>query len=112
MTPGVLPLTPSQRAQRYAWDHCIPTNVTFEITLKCNLRCTHCYNFDRSVPAPKSRVGDPLRDDEILRILDELADVGTIEIGFSGGEALLHPNLETFVRKARTRHFRIRIKSN
>jgi radical SAM protein with 4Fe4S-binding SPASM domain len=105
-------LTPTQRAQRYAWEHCVPTDVSLEITLKCNLRCTHCYNFDRSGPVPKSRSGDPLRDDEILRIIDELAAAGTLELGFTGGEALLHPSLELFVSRARKHHFSVKIKSN
>ena len=104
--------TPTQRALRYAWDNCIPTNVSFEITLKCNLRCTHCYNFDRAKPMPKSRQGEPLSDEQILRILDELAEIGCIQVGFTGGEALLHPSIEKFIRHARKKHFSVKLKSN
>jgi MoaA/NifB/PqqE/SkfB family radical SAM enzyme len=25
-----------------AYDQCIPLNVTLELTLRCNIRCTHC----------------------------------------------------------------------
>ena len=27
----------------------IPLDVMFEITHKCNLKCVHCYNYDRSI---------------------------------------------------------------
>ena len=37
-----------------AYERCIPLNVTLELTLRCNIRCTHCYNFDRDRPRPAS----------------------------------------------------------
>ena len=45
-----------------AYDRCIPLNVTLELTLRCNIRCTHCYNFDRDQPRPV--VGSPSRHGE------------------------------------------------
>ena len=33
-----------------AYDACIPLHVSLELTLRCNIRCTHCYNFDRDQP--------------------------------------------------------------
>ena len=39
-----------------AYDRCIPLSVILELTLRCNIRCTHCYNFDRDQPRP---VGAP-----------------------------------------------------
>ncbi|MFP5502519.1 MAG: hypothetical protein ACLGIN_08510, partial [Candidatus Sericytochromatia bacterium] len=36
-----------------AYELCVPLFVTLELTLRCNLRCVHCYNFDRETPMPK-----------------------------------------------------------
>ena len=35
------------RLQSLAYERMIPLNVSLELTLKCNIRCLHCYNFDR-----------------------------------------------------------------
>jgi radical SAM protein with 4Fe4S-binding SPASM domain len=95
-----------------AYEACVPLFTTIELTLGCNLRCVHCYNFDRSVPRPKEAKGNELTPAEIKKLIDELAEAGGLEISFSGGEALLHPHLEEFVRYARQLMFAVRLKSN
>ena len=35
------------RLQSMAYEKMIPLNVSLELTLACNIRCLHCYNFDR-----------------------------------------------------------------
>ncbi len=101
------------RLQRRAFESCIPLNVTFEITLRCNLRCVHCYNFDRDLPyAPEKSREDELSDREVHRILDEVRAEGCLFLAFTGGEALLHPGLEEFIRHARETGMAVRLKSN
>jgi radical SAM protein with 4Fe4S-binding SPASM domain len=95
-----------------AYEVCVPLFVTIELTLICNLRCVHCYNFDRSTPTPKTTLDNELTPQEIYALIDDLAEAGGLEISFSGGEALLHPHLEDFVRHARKHQFAVRIKSN
>lgn len=60
-----------------------PRYVVWELTLKCDLACRHC----------GSRAGKPrereLTLDECLEIVDQLADMGTRQIVFIGGEAYL-----------------------
>ena len=57
--------TRMDQIRRRAYEKCIPLNVSFEITLRCNLRCVHCYNFDRDLPyAPEKN-----RDDELALVL-------------------------------------------
>ena len=68
-----------------AYEACVPLFTTIELTLKCNLRCVHCYNFDRSVPRPKEAKGNELNPAEIKKLIDELAEAGGLEISFSGG---------------------------
>ena len=60
---------------------------------RCNLSCTYCNEFDDfSVPVPAA---------EMLRRIDLLARLGTMAIHMSGGEPLLHPELDTIVRHIR-----------
>jgi MoaA/NifB/PqqE/SkfB family radical SAM enzyme len=68
--------------------HIIPTR-------RCNLSCTYCNEFDdvsKPVPAPV-----------IMRRIDLLADLGTSIISFSGGEPLLHPELDSLITRIRQR---------
>jgi radical SAM protein with 4Fe4S-binding SPASM domain len=105
-------LGPMDQLHFLAYEECIPLYVTLELTLKCNLRCVHCYNFDRSEPISRSRIQQELKREEIYRILEQLAAAGALLITFTGGEALSHPYLLDFVQYAKTLHFGIKIKSN
>jgi MoaA/NifB/PqqE/SkfB family radical SAM enzyme len=68
--------------------HIVPTR-------RCNLSCTYCNEFDDfSKPVPA---------EEMKRRIDLLANLGTSIISFSGGEPLLHPDLD-----ALTEHIRLR----
>lgn len=59
------------------------TNAVWEITLKCNLACSHC----------GSRAGDArveeLSTEEALDLVKQLAEVGIHEVSLIGGEAFL-----------------------
>lgn len=91
---------------------CIPLITTLEITQSCNFKCSHCYNYDRSKEMPENLKVDVLKPDEILRIIDEVAAAGALYLNFTGGEALLHPHLEDFIKRARTHHLEARLKTN
>jgi MoaA/NifB/PqqE/SkfB family radical SAM enzyme len=60
---------------------------------RCNLACAYCNEFDRSsapVPLP-----------EMLARIDKLAALGVSVITISGGEPLLHPQLDDIIRRIR-----------
>lgn len=62
---------------------------------RCNLSCGYCNEYDdHSQPVPT---------ETILRRLDHLAGLGTAVATISGGEPLLHPELEAIVRHIRRR---------
>src|SRR5258705_13440138 len=62
---------------------------------QCNLACTYCNEFDDfSKPVPL---------DEMKKRLDALADMGTSIITISGGEPLMHPDLDEVIRHMRQR---------
>lgn len=62
---------------------------------RCNLDCGYCNEYDD--------VSKPVPLEEMKRRLDLLADMGTSIITISGGEPLLHPELEEVIRHIRKR---------
>jgi MoaA/NifB/PqqE/SkfB family radical SAM enzyme len=61
---------------------------------RCNLSCGYCNEYDdHSAPVP-------LHD--VLSRVDRLAALGTGIITLSGGEPLLHPDLDTIIRRIRS----------
>jgi MoaA/NifB/PqqE/SkfB family radical SAM enzyme len=62
---------------------------------RCNLSCTYCNEYDT--------FSKPLPTEIMIRRLDHLADLGTSIITISGGEPLLHPQLEEIIRHIRVR---------
>jgi pyrroloquinoline quinone biosynthesis protein E len=66
-----------------------------ELTYRCPLRCPYCSN-----PLDYSERRDELTTDDWLRVLAEAAELGALQVNFSGGEPLLRPDLEQLVRRA------------
>jgi len=60
---------------------------------RCNLACTYCNEFDD--------VSTPTPIDEMKRRVDHLGRLGTSVITISGGEPLLHPELDDVIRQIR-----------
>src|SRR5437899_4232697 len=66
--------------------HIIPTR-------KCNLACGYCNEYDDFSP--------PIPADVMLRRIDRLAYLKTAIVTISGGEPLLHPEIETIIQRIR-----------
>ncbi|MHB1020945.1 MAG: radical SAM protein [Acidobacteriaceae bacterium] len=60
---------------------------------RCNLACTYCNEFDD--------VSDPVPVEEMFRRIDHLGRLGTSVITISGGEPLLHPELDQIIARIR-----------
>jgi MoaA/NifB/PqqE/SkfB family radical SAM enzyme len=60
---------------------------------RCNLSCTYCNEYDDS--------SKPVALDVMYQRLDQLAALGTTIITISGGEPLLHPDLDPIVARIR-----------
>lgn len=72
----------------------IPFEIVIELTYKCNLRCIHCYaeaGVDRKEIMPT---------DKVCYLLDTFSDLGTRIVEFTGGEPLLHPDIDKILEKA------------
>ena len=62
---------------------------------RCNLSCTYCNEFDDfSRPVPTA---------VMLRRVDRLIELGTTVITISGGEPMLHPELDQIILRIRSR---------
>ena len=60
---------------------------------RCNLACTYCNEFDDfSKPVPL---------EEMFRRIDKLGALGTSVVTISGGEPLMHPELDDIIRRIR-----------
>ena len=58
---------------------------------RCNLACTYCNEFDN--------FSKPVATEQMLRRVNKLGDLGTSVITISGGEPLLHPELDEIIRQ-------------
>ena len=65
------------------------------VTRRCNLACTYCSEFDD--------FSKPVNLAEMLRRIDRLAALGTTAVTLTGGEPLLHPQLDDIIRQIRSR---------
>lgn len=72
-----------------------PHYVVWELTLKCDLACRHCGS-----RAGRARASE-LSLDEAREVVRQLAELGTEEVAFIGGEAYLHPDWLEIVRAVR-----------
>jgi MoaA/NifB/PqqE/SkfB family radical SAM enzyme len=60
---------------------------------RCNIDCGYCNEYDKvSAPVPSATM---------RRRIDKLADLGTSVVAFSGGEPMLHPDLDDLIRYIR-----------
>ncbi|WP_397472654.1 radical SAM protein, partial [Rheinheimera sp.] len=62
------------------------TYAVWEITLKCNLACSHCGS-----RAGDSRVNE-LSTSEALDLVQQMAELGIEDVSLIGGEAFLRPD--------------------
>lgn len=72
-----------------------PYSLLAEITHRCPLHCPYCSN-----PLDLRRGKQELRAAEWRRVLEEAAGLGIVQVGFSGGEPLVRPDLEELVGSA------------
>jgi len=73
----------------------IPLAVLAEITHRCPLQCPYCSN-----PVELERNAGELSTDEWKKVLSELAQIGVLQIHFSGGEPTARKDLVELVQHA------------
>jgi mycofactocin radical SAM maturase len=63
-----------------------PVNLTWEVTLACNLRCRHCLS------SSAEHAVNELSTAEALALVEQLHQEGVFQINFGGGEPFMRPD--------------------
>ena len=84
----------------------IPVLVTLCVTNRCNLRCTYCYE------AYYDRNHREFTTEEILKLIDELYEMGTKYISINGGEPFLRKDIEIIIDKVNERNLLCHVSTN
>ena len=84
----------------------IPYAVQFELTSRCNLKCRHCY-----MDIEKDYSSE-LSTEEVIGIIDQLVDIGTFYLGFTGGEIFTRKDLFEIAGYAKKKGFFISFMTN
>lgn len=83
------------RAVRAALRPNTPVLVHMVVTRRCNLACGYCNEYDN--------VSSPVDTSQLLRQIDRVAEMGTLVLTLTGGEPLLHPELDRIIAHATDR---------
>jgi pyrroloquinoline quinone biosynthesis protein E len=84
MAGSSLPAEPARRGP--------PLWLLAELTYRCPLHCVYCSN-----PLDFARFEDELSTDEWIRVFREARALGSVQLGFSGGEPMLREDLAALV---------------
>lgn len=79
-------------------------SVTMELTYRCNEKCRHCYVYDEG--------GNELTTEKIIKIIDDLHEMGAFHILFTGGEVFLREDFIKILEYAHSKNFVIDIFTN
>lgn len=88
---------------RNAERNLVPLQAQFELTGRCHLDCVHCYLDIKNPPK------DELTTAEVVRVLDELKQAGTMFLTLTGGEVFLRRDLFEIMEAANERQFAVRL---
>lgn len=85
----------------------IPLVVSWNVTRKCNLKCSHCY-----INATKDELQGELNTEEAKRLIDQITDVSRPLLILSGGEPLLRSDIYELIRYGTDKGLRMGLGSN
>ena len=86
----------------------MPILCNYYLTYRCNAYCDFCHFGDHTQFA-KNPHAIPA---EVLRNIDELSSLGVRYIDFTGGEPLLHPDIEPIITQAKAAGLQTSITTN
>ena len=87
-----------------SWNEGAPIGAHLELTFRCNLDCSFCYN--------EKIFGGELSTEEIFRTLENLAELGVLTLNLSGGEPLVRRDLRAIIEHAQSLGFSVKIYTN
>ena len=83
-----------------------PVNLTWEVSLACNLRCTHCLS------ASGEPASGELSTAEALDLVAQVHTAGVFQINFGGGEPFMRPDFEDILAACHSRGIMTCISTN
>ncbi len=88
----------------------VPFTGAFELTHRCQLRCVHCYGGDQTQIRRAAR--KELTASQWLRLADEAADAGCVDLLLTGGEPLMRPDFPPIFEHVKKRGFVVTVFTN
>lgn len=85
----------------------MPYKVFLETTYTCNLNCDHCY-----LSGATNNNFKPIEIVRIKEIIDELSEMGLVELILTGGEAGLYENLIELIEYSSSKNILVTLLSN
>ena len=85
----------SKMVVRSVLDRYHPILVQIVPMRRCNLACTYCNEYDKT--------SDPVPLPTMLARIDHLATLGSSIVTVSGGEPMMHPDLDAIITRIRER---------
>lgn len=83
------------------------SEITIELTNRCNERCIHCYLGEN-----KFKNGNLISESQVKNLIDQFVNLGGKSITFTGGEILLYSKIWEVLKYANDRGLEISIFSN
>lgn len=83
-----------------------PLVATFELTPRCNLSCIHCYLGSHRI------IDNGLSFEQIVNILDQLAEAGVLHLALTGGECTIRKDLPQIYEYAKKKGFLVTLFTN
>jgi radical SAM protein with 4Fe4S-binding SPASM domain len=85
----------------------VPLVVSWNVTRKCNLKCSHCY-----INATTQELKNELNTEEGKNLIDQICEVSRPLLILSGGEPLLRPDIYELVRYGASKGLKMGLGSN
>jgi radical SAM protein with 4Fe4S-binding SPASM domain len=85
-----------------------PEVVSWDVTAKCNLNCSHCY----SSSCMENEIEEDLTEAQAYKLIDELSDIGVFQLILLGGEPLLRKDIFKLISYAVDKHLDVGIATN
>lgn len=84
-----------------------PSEIIWNITSRCNLKCRHCY-----ADCDLNTLPQELSTAEALNLLDQMAEAGVPLLFVTGGEPMTRPDFWELLARAQTHGIRVVLSTN